>query len=60
MEFFLTFRGPAVKKVKNHWPRLFVWKKSLISNADFSNLENDFLEICLLETVISNLISKNP
>jgi len=35
-------------------------KKSLISNTDFSNLENDFLEICLLETVISNLILKNP
>ena len=35
-------------------------EKSLISNTDFSNLENDFLEICLFETVISNLILKNP
>jgi len=35
-------------------------EKSLISNTDLSNLENDYLEICLLETVISNLISKNP
>jgi len=30
-------------------------EKSLISSRDFSNLENDFLEM-----VISNLISKNP
>ncbi len=29
-------------------------EKSLMSNADFSNLENDFLEISLLEKVISN------
>jgi len=34
-------------------------KKSLISNTNFSILENDFLKICLLETVISNLILKN-
>jgi len=34
------------------------WKKSLISNTDFSNLKNYSLEICLLEMVISNLISK--
>ncbi len=31
-----------------------------VINTDFSNLENDFLKICLLETVISNLILKKP
>ncbi len=35
-------------------------EKSLISNTDFKNFENGLLEICLLETVISNLISKKP
>jgi len=35
-------------------------EKSLISNTDFSNLENDYLEICLHKMLISNLISKNP
>jgi hypothetical protein len=38
---------------------LQIWRKSLISNTDFSILENNFLEIFLLKTVNLNLISKN-
>ncbi len=35
-------------------------ESSLILNTDVSNLENDYLKICLLGTAISKLLSKIP
>ncbi len=42
----IFLRYPMIPKVSG--------KKSLISNTDFSKLENNFLKIYLLKTVISN------
>jgi len=49
----VTWSGDLIELLDYHKTvnifRYFCWKKSLFSNTDFSNLENDFLKICLLE-----------